>query len=65
MIRSARTETAAIAISDIIDADDRQVVVLVTATGKPLRLPRAHVDFMPGMAILPAWLAKRIFGGDK
>lgn len=54
------TQIEYIPISDIVLTDDRKVVVIVRRTGKPLQLPRNHVDFAPGHVIIPKWLHDRI-----
>ena len=61
MIRSSYIKTAAIEISDVVKTTPDGVVVIVKDTGKRLCLPRRHVDFMPGLAIIPTWLFDKIY----
>lgn len=46
----------------MVNTTSRGVTVVVKKTGKELNLPRNHVDFMPGLAIIPAWLFRKIYG---
>jgi len=62
MIRSSYIKTAAIEITDVVKTTPDGVVVIVKDTGKRLCLPSRHVDFMPGLAIIPAWLNNKISG---
>ena len=61
MIQSSHTETTALEITDIIKITPRGITVVVKETGKELNLPVNHVDFMPGLAIIPAWLFRKIY----
>ena len=57
-------EITSIEIDNLIESTEMGVQVIVTRTGKPLWLPTEHVDFMPGRAIIPAWLARKIRGNN-
>lgn len=57
------TPTVAVAISDIIDTSPRGIRVIIEKTGKAAWLPRRRVEILPGHAILPVWLFKRILHG--
>ena len=61
MIQSSHIETTALEITDIIKTTPKGVTVVVKKTGKELHLPVNHVDFMPGLAIIPAWLFRKIY----
>lgn len=64
MIRSAYIETRSIKILDIARTTPTQVVV-VLKSGREFPLPRFHVDFMPGLAVVPLWLYQRIIQWEK
>jgi len=61
MIRDSHIETTALEITDIVRTTPRGITVVVKDTGKELNLPVNHVDFMPGLAIIPAWLFRKIY----
>ncbi len=61
MIQNSRTEITTLEITDIVKTTPRGVTVIVKDTGKELNLPGKHVDFMPGIAIIPAWLFNKIY----
>jgi hypothetical protein len=52
-------------ISGIKDIRDRSIVVEDIETGKDLRLPKQHIDFRPGLVVIPVWLARKIFNECK
>lgn len=62
MIQGSHIETTTLEITDIVRTTPRGVTVIVKKTGKKLHLPINHVDFMPGLAIIPAWLNRKISG---
>ena len=57
-------EITSIEIDNLVESTDVGVQVIVTRTGKPLWLPVEHIDFMPGRVIMPAWLARKIWGDN-
>lgn len=64
MLCDNHIEITSIKIDNLIESTEMGVQVIVTKTGKPLWLPAEHVDFMPGRAIIPAWLARKIWGNS-
>jgi len=60
MARRFYKQLIPVEISDIVETTDRRIRVILKATGITVTLPRNLVDFKPGLAILPAWLAKKI-----
>ncbi len=59
---NSHIEITSIKIDDIVRSTARGVQVIVTKTGKPLWLPREHIDFKPGRVIMPVWLVNKIWG---
>lgn len=57
-------EITFIEIDNLVESTEQGVKVIVTRTGKPLWLPAEHVDFMPSRIIIPAWLARKIWGNN-
>lgn len=64
MVGNNHIEITSIEIDNLIESTDMGVQVIVTRTGKPLWLPAEHIDFMPGRVIIPAWLARKIWGNN-
>lgn len=54
-----------IEISGIDETTDRAVKVINKQTGKPIWLPRAEINFKPGLVILPEWLARKFAKSSK
>lgn len=52
--------TVAVEISDIPDTTPRGIQVVIKKTGKTAWLPRRYVKFLPGHAIVPVWLLKKM-----
>jgi len=61
MLCNNHIEITSIEIDNLVQSTEMGVQVIVTRTGKPLWLPAKYVDFMPGRAIIPAWLARKIW----
>jgi hypothetical protein len=49
-----------LAITDIIETNERTIRVVLAATNKPCWLPRRLAEFYPGRVVLPQWLADRV-----
>ena len=52
--------TVAVEISDIPDTSQRGIQVVIKKTGKTAWLPRRHIEILPGHAIVPVWLLKKM-----
>jgi len=61
MIHNSHIKITALEITDVVKTTPQGVTVIVKKTGKELHLPANHVDFMPGLAIIPAWLFNKIY----
>ena len=61
MLYNNHIEITSIEIDNLVQSTETGVQVIVTRTGKPLWLPARYVDFMPGRAIIPCWLARKIW----
>jgi len=47
-------------ISGIERTEERRIEVIVTATGRPLWVPRSIAQFAPGRVFLPQWFYRKI-----
>ena len=47
-------------ISGIERTEERRIEVIVTATGRPLWVPRSIAQFFPGRVYLPEWFFDKV-----